>query len=351
MERKNQYNYIQEGDVKLAVPENYYVKGPGKIGTGFYNMDQKLNRDFAVSFIKTYKPKLALDAFGGTGIRGIRFKKEANVNTIISETNRESYNLIKKNVRMNGENIEVYNQNFNSVMNSYLFDYVDLDPYGSVLPYVDSTLMRIKNGGFIGITATDLTALTGSSQKKAFRRYRANIINDKFRHESGIRLLIAEFVKRAAAMDKGAFPYLSLWHSHYYRVIFKIFSSANMADEALEHIHTINKNHDVNSMYTDITEGPIWTGDINKINFDTLNIIENPDKMFLKYLHRIKNEDYNLYFIELSDIAEKNKSNSIPVEYAIEKLRENGMVAGRTEFSETGIKVSSKFDEAIKILF
>ena len=73
--------------------------------------------------------------------------------------------------------------------------------------------------------------------------------------------------------------------------------------------------------------------------------------MFLKYLHRIKNEDYNLYFIELSDIAEKNKSNSIPVEYAIEKLRENGMVAGRTEFSETGIKVSSKFDEAIKILF
>ncbi len=351
MERKNLYNYIQEGDVKLAVPENYYVKGPGKIGTGFYNMDQKLNRDFTVSFVKTFKPKLALDAFGGTGIRGIRFKKEAGVNTVISETNKESYNLIKRNVKMNEGNIEVYNQSFNSVLNSYLFDYVDLDPYGSVLPYIDSTLMRIKNGGFIGITATDLTALTGSSRKKVFRRYHANIINDKFRHESGIRLLIAEFVKRAAALDKGAFPYLSLWHSHYYRVIFKIFSSANMADEALEHIHTVNKNHDVNSMYRDITEGPIWTGDINHINFDSMNIIINPDKLFLKYLSRIKNEDYHIYFIELSDIARKNKFDSIPVEYAVEKLKEIGMRAGRTEFSETGVKVNSEFDEAIKALF
>ena len=58
-------------------------------------------------------------------------------------------------------------------MSRLLFDFIDVDPYGSIVPYLDVALTHVKNGGYIGLTATDLSALTGSAPKKTARRYDA----------------------------------------------------------------------------------------------------------------------------------------------------------------------------------
>ncbi len=351
MEKKNQFKTIDEGKIKLIIPDNFFIKGPGKRSIGFYNMDQKLNRDFTISFLRTVKPKLALDAFGGTGIRGLRINREANIKTVITEINKGSFNFIENNREYNNLNVEIYNKSFQSVLNDYLFDYIDIDPYGSVLPYMDDALINIRNKGYIGITATDLTALTGSMERKTKRRYHALILNDNYRHESGIRLLISEIIKRAASMDKAAFPMLSLWHSHYYRVIFQIFSSANMADELLNKINYVNKNNIISDLYNNVNEGPLWSGNLNSDMVNNLDIIENPDKLFLKYLNRIKNSDLSYYFLELSDIAKFKKIDTLNIEKAIDLLERNNIKSGRTIFSDTGLKIDYNLKEAIKYLY
>ncbi|MEM0139399.1 MAG: N2,N2-dimethylguanosine tRNA methyltransferase [Ferroplasma sp.] len=351
MERKNQYNIISEGEISIEAPDIYFTRGPGSRTAGFYNMDQKLNRDITISFLKAVKPKLALDAFGGTGIRGLRIEKEAGVRTVISELNKKSFQYIEENKALNGSNAEIYRKSFQAVLNDYLFDYIDIDPYGSVLPYLDDTIMNLRNRGYFGVTATDLTALTGSMPVKTKRRYNARIINDTFRHESGIRLLISAVVQRAAAMDIAAMPMLSLWHSHYYRVIFRIQRSASMADNQLENIGLYNRNISMDPLCNNYNEGPLWLGKLNSYGINNLKLVDNPDKLLLKYMERMANDDLSLYFMDLAETAQLRGRDSISINSSIKLLEESGIKAGRTQFSETGIKVDGAIQDAIKILY
>jgi tRNA (guanine26-N2/guanine27-N2)-dimethyltransferase len=351
MEKKNQFKTISEGSVEIMAPENFFVKGPGTRTAGFYNMEQKLNRDLTISFLRTVKPRIALDAFGGTGIRGLRINKEAGMKAVISEINKKSFEYISINKELNDSNVEIYNKTFQAILNDYLFDYIDIDPYGSVLPYMDDAMLNVRNKGYIGITATDLTALTGSMPSKTFRRYGANIINDVYRHESGIRLLIGEIVKRAAAMDKAAIPMISLWHSHYYRIIFQIVSSSHMADTQLEHIGIFDRHFGIAPEYGAYREGPIWLGNLNSEIAGNMDYVENPDKIFMASMNRIKNNDLSLYFADIADFARIKGIDTNSVESSMEKLRESGIICGRSQFSNTGIKVSSAISEALSIIY
>ncbi len=322
---------IDEGKVKIDVPENYFLKGPGRHMPGFYNADQRLNRDVTVSFIRLVKPRLALDAFGGTGVRGIRINLETGTKTVITEINKKSFNYIEKNIEENNADAEAYNTSFECIIDRYLFDYIDIDPYGSIVPYIDKAISRIKNHGYIGVTATDLTALTGSNPNKLKRRYNAFALNDSFKHETGIRILIAFFVRHAAAMDKGAFPLISLWHSHYYRIFFKIENGSSNADKSLSMLGYYNKNKGISEYYNDISEGEMWLGDINKYA-----------SMIDYKIERIQHDDESLYFIDLKDLSKFKKSDQISVKRALNILDKNGIKAYRTQFSYTGLKVKDK---------
>lgn len=50
-------------------------------------------------------------------------------------------------------------------------DIIDLDPYGSVVPFLDSALDSIKNGGLLCITCTDTRVLCGPDLVKCFYYY------------------------------------------------------------------------------------------------------------------------------------------------------------------------------------
>lgn len=50
-------------------------------------------------------------------------------------------------------------------------DIIDLDPYGSVVPFLDCALGSIKNGGLLCITCTDTRVLCGPDLVKCFYYY------------------------------------------------------------------------------------------------------------------------------------------------------------------------------------
>ncbi len=344
---------IREGLSQIFIPDDKILPGPGTKRVGFYNPDQVLNRDITVALVNALKPRNYLDGFGGTGIRGIRVSKETGTNSVIAEINRKSVEVIERNRKENEVDLEIRNEPFESVVSRLLFDFIDVDPYGSIVPYLDVALTHVKNGGYIGLTATDLSALTGSAPKKTARRYGAHVENDRLRHETGIRLLLSYIAKRAAAMDKHIVPLISFWRSHYYRTIIKVSHGAGRADEGLLNIRAISKSEVVGPLYPQSEEGPLWTGSLNSqdvVEKSCKQVMEGIEAKSLQFLGTLPHEDARMYFFETADYA-SYLGKSIPrLDALVELLRENlGAVAWRTHFSPTGLKVNVNHAEFMRI--
>lgn len=343
---------ISEQSAEIEVPDDYTRNGPGSKMPGFYNRTQKLNRDISVLFVKSLKPAKSLDAFGGTGVRGIRLAKETGTEVTISEQNPLAYKYVTRNISLNGMKIKSHNLSFQQTCDTDIFDYIDIDPYGSVVHYADQALNSVRPGGFVGFTATDLSTLTGSVKNKTRRRYNGYIENDSFRHEMGLRLLISYIVKRAAVFDRAAIPLISLWNSHFYRLFFKVEKGVHKADRLLDSIDYINKKELLWDKYKDIEEGPVWTGKLNDTNVLQM-IIDNAETInsgaVNKYLHFMRGEDRMLLFWDLTRITQERHSDMPRILNIIDRLNEKGLEAGRTEFCETGVKCACEIEDVLSV--
>ena len=344
--------FLREGLAEVRVSGEEIKLGPGTRRAGFYNRDQVMNRDVTMAVLQILKPRLYLDGFGGTGVRGIRVAREVGTHSVISEINRSSFDLIKENVKKNEVDAEVYNEPFESIASKYMFDFIDIDPYGSVVPFLDVALSHVRNGGYLGITATDLSALTGSAPQKTRRRYGAFIGNDRLRHESGIRLLMSYVAGRAAALDRYTVPILSFWKSHYYRIIVRVRNGTGEADKMLKNISQVNKSSELSPIYRDIPEGPLWKSVLNSgevIQAINAGSFEHLDGRSVELMKNLGNEDEMFLFYELSDFASHFKRSLPKLEEIMSSISgETGETAYRTHFSPTAVKAhigSAEFQE------
>lgn len=344
---------VEEGSATIDVPGNPVQKGPGTKRAGFFNSSQRLNRDLTLSFLAAVRPSHALDAFGGTGVRGIRISKELGIEATISEINPASCRVIEKNAELSKAEVSLYNESFEKTLERKLFDYIDVDPYGSVVPYADKAVTSVKNGGYVAFTATDLSALTGSVPAKTLRRYQAFIQTDSFKHEMGVRLLISYVVRRAAAYDLAATPLLSFWYSHFYRVIFRIERGASKSDHSVNQIGFVNKNNLLGGIYDDVDEGPVWTGNLQsssileKISSQKMEHVKETSD---RYAHILRSEDKSLLFVELTDIARSVRSNIPKISDLVEFLEKKSISSVRTHFSPTGLKTEGDPSEVYSLI-
>lgn len=348
---------LEEGLSTIELPDFELDKGPGTKRAGFYNPQQVLNRDITILLLKELNTTSYLDGFGGSGIRGIRVSLETGSKAAISEINSRSAEIIRENVKRNHVEAEVLNEPFESVVSRNLFDFIDVDPYGSIVPFLDVALTHVKNNGYLGLTATDLSALTGSAPSKTRRRYNAYIKTDMLKHESGLRLLIAYVAQRAAAMDKSVTPVLSFWKSHYYRIVVRVKHGSGVADRTLENIGTISKHQSVSDIYEDIYEGPLWKGklqDSKLINSVKRKRVENISPNTYNFIETIRNEDNQFYFYELTDFARNLGRSLPPISKVVREIEDKYHTpAFRTHFSPTGIKAKisgSEFGELFNII-
>lgn len=343
-----------EGLARIKITSLQERKGPGKSGSGFYNPDQKINRDITVIFLRYARPRLALDGFGATGIRGIRFSLEAGIRSVIAEKNRVSYEIARNNVLMNGADCEVVNESFQAVSSKIPFDFIDVDPYGSPLPYLDQAIFSVKNGGYVGLTATDLSALTGSAAAKTRLRYDAHVVRDAYMHEKGLRLLWRTVIRRAAQLESLAIPQLSLWHSHFYRIIFKVKRGVRAAESALDRIGIMDLHGLLGESYPAVQEGPFWLGELYSKDFLSRMAIPdhlNADAQLLRYVENFRNEDLSLLFIDSREIASRRRTSPMSLEKMKRVIMKMGIDQfGRTNFSHTGLKVRGALPEIIEVI-
>ena len=132
-----------------------------RMGSVFYNPVQEFNRDMTVLFLATYSKKeekqlSILEALSASGLRCIRYKKEIdNVEKILAnDLDPRAAQLIKLNIEHNGvtQGVVVHNMDANYLMNTLtkdnlIYNVIDLDPYGTALPFLDAAISSISTGG------------------------------------------------------------------------------------------------------------------------------------------------------------------------------------------------------------
>jgi len=385
----------QEGKVKVLVPKlRAFVTSPSEYAPSkapvFYNPVMELNRDIAVLVLQAYQRTLdreisVCEPLAGCGIRGIRFAVgvEGVKNVVINDINVKAFQLASYNVQINGLNdrVLVKNEDANFLLSSHgaprkRFDAIDIDPFGSPAPYLDSAIRALRNGGLLALTATDVAPLCGVHPKACIRKYGGKPLRTGYCHELAVRLLAACLALTAAKYDIGVSIVFSHSANHYVRVYATIQHGAKKADENIKNMgyifHCFKCFHREPAKGLFLTSGsgkcsecgskinvagPLWLGKIFDEQFCGLIEKEVKQRTFKhgqkirRILILIKDEvEAPLTYYVLDKLCDVLALPVPPVREVVEALREKGFQAFLTHFNSRGIRSNVPATEIKELL-
>ncbi|KAJ9444986.1 hypothetical protein DIPPA_70116 [Diplonema papillatum] len=251
----------------------------------FYNPVQVVNRDLSTLVIRGYdaarreKPfkkgrrkedgLRILEALSATGLRAVRYWKEIPGidKIIVNDLLPAAVDNIKRNLDYNNvpqskvvpncddavslmqrlgtslskkQLLSVSDEGAASVLlASEKMDVVDLDPYGTAAPFLDSAISCAEEGGLLCITCTDCDVLCGVHPEACHHKYGAISVKAKYCHEMAVRILLGCVERHAIRHGKYIKPLLCLQIDFYVRVFVRIHSSkaeAKLSISKMSHI-------------------------------------------------------------------------------------------------------------------
>ncbi len=370
---------VTEGLAKIIIPKRELFQRPDQTyepawSPVFYNPLMKPCRDLTVLVNYSYfgnKSYFFIDSLAGTGVRGIRLGLETNGYGIINDVDPIAYYYMLRNIELNNlsQRVQPYMCESNALFNNFTFsgvivDYIDIDPYGSPIPFIDSAVKTLGKNSLLGVTATDTAPLVCSHRHKTLRRYNIECMKTDFEKELGLRILIYNLIIRSASQDVCLKPLISYYHKHYYRVFFETTRSGSKAFENVskcrgylwycpktlergfvKEINTIENNC---SDGEQIVAGPLWICNLGDTDF-LKKLIDNVEK-FANYidLNLLKQLKILLYeyrieqpYIRYDKFFSKIGRNMIPIEEFINIIKKQGFEASRSHFDPRGVRTNA----------
>ncbi|MEF8879648.1 MAG: tRNA (guanine(10)-N(2))-dimethyltransferase [Candidatus Thermoplasmatota archaeon] len=356
-----------EGDTKfLSYSDNHSDRGPAsKTEHPFYNPAMELNRDLSILvcqwIINNSDRKIEIcDGLSASGVRGLRIKNEidGDFNIVLNDWNKKSYELIKKNRRYTGlEHIEVTNKNLNTLLSEKKFDYIDIDPFGTPVAFVDSAMRSIKDQGVLACTATDTAALCGVYPNVSLRRYGVRSYHNFLMKETAVRILLRFLMKEAAKHDKTIKPLLSHSSDHYFRIYVKVLKGAKKADRDLKKISNMDAERYFFSDNNKTTFESIWSEKIHEkemiqeIKKYLLNKKLNTKNAIYQLLEHLEDEvDFPAFFYYVDEITSALKISPPKRKTFFRQIEKEGYRVCRTHFNPIGFKTKAP-KEIVKKVF
>jgi tRNA (guanine26-N2/guanine27-N2)-dimethyltransferase len=383
---------IKEGKIQVLVPN---LKAYGVVPSDyapskapvFYNPVMEFNRDLTVLAFRAYQKLVnheisICEPLTSQGIRGIRYAAEIDgvSRLLLSDISTKAVELAQHNIELNDlqNKITLKHSDANRTLSNNAspkkrFDIIDLDPFGTPVPYLDSAFRALKNKGLLAATATDLAPLCGVHAKACIRKYGGKPMRTEYCHELAVRLLAGCMAKVAAQHDIGMQVLFSHSSDHYIRVYAQISYGAKKADESLKSTGYIQ--HCFNCMHREITHqpfgcptcpecgakmdytGPLWTGSIADQDFVERIIAENRSVSFRnsakisKLLTQIKDEaTASATYYVIDRLSGKLNLPAPANQTFIETLKAAGYQAVPTHFNPRGIKTDAQAVVLHKIL-
>jgi tRNA (guanine26-N2/guanine27-N2)-dimethyltransferase len=366
---------VKEGDTIILAPKLSIFNMVPPRSPAFYNPAAKLNRDVSLKIYSAYanlkhSDLIFADTLSGVGARGLRVAKECSGigGVYLNDLNPKAIELAKQAAVLN----DIVDRCVFSTKDALLFlaehstpesrfDIVDVDPFGSPLPYLPASIRAVKRGGLVSLTATDTAVLCGVYPRIALRRYGGLSMRCEYGNEVGARLLLGAATKQAISINLSIDPVFAHASRHYIRVYFTLESSASKADENLKKIGHIN--HCSGCGYRESGEqkslcprcgakmssaGPLWLGGLHsKSILDSAlrfkpNHLRPADKIVTLAL-----DEYDLpptYYI-VDKVAERLNVATPSTKDIISFLKAKGFRAARTIFNPKGVRTDAQIKD------
>lgn len=182
------------------------------------------------------------------------------------EPEDDRYGSKSEQVFVNG--LDFRNKDARIAMIESGYQWIDLDPFGSPVQFLDAALQGLSRTGVLEITATDTAALTGSSASSQARRYGAKGIVDVYAHDDAVRLLLATVATSAARLDKSITPLMALFDGHHVRISCLVKTSRENASKISNSIGWRVRESDIPYRFVqhptpeqvERASGPMWIG-------------------------------------------------------------------------------------------
>lgn len=384
-----QTEIVEEGKVRFVVPKlETYKKSPNEYAPSgapvFYNPIMELNRDIAVLALQAYQRTLGrgirvCEPLTGCGVRGIRLAAEVDgiEEIVVNDISREAAKLARFNIEQNNltKLISVANEDANLLLNRYAaprkrFDYIDVDPFGSPAPYIDSAVRALRDGSLLALTATDMASLCGVYPKACMRKYGGKPLRTEYCHELAVRLLAGCLATVAARHEMEIRVLFSHSTNHYIRLYTSVHYGAKKADVSLQKmgyiLHCFNCFHRESSegMFSYLKQecpecgfklksaGPLWLGELFDETFCSLMEKDaerrhlKQEKRIVKLLSLAKNEAKApiAYFV-VDKFCDKLNLPAPPIIKVSEELRNRSFQAVLTHFNSKGIRTNASAKE------
>ena len=327
---------MKEGAVRFKAEEKDVVDSDMDI---FYNPEKKLERDLTVivSRLLDDDARIALP-LAGSGVRGLRMLKESSSSfDLYINDKRDGFKEdFENDLRRNDvdRNVSVFETDANKFLNNqYSFDYVEIDPFGTPNPFLDSSIRKLRHNGILAVTATDTAPLCGTYPTTCKRKYWSDPLQNHEMHESGLRILIRKIQLMGSQHEKALFPILAFSKRHYFKVFFRMKHKKRVCDDVIEKHGT----------YKD--KGPMWLGKLHdKHVFEELDVSGWVDDETKSLLDMIRQEKHSIGFYAVEELTRELKINAPKIKDVVDAVD-----GSRTHFSPTGFKTDKEKSDVLEI--
>ena len=371
---------LKEGSAIIEVPKKV-IQHITEKNEVFYNPAMAVNRDLTVLLLRVFvkekdRPIKVAEPLAASAIRSIRILKEVpNVEKVyINDLSLDALNYARKNLELNNidlSKVEIFNEDANVfLLKTKYYDYIDIDPFGTPVDFLDATAKSLAHRGIAGITATDTAPLSATYPRTCLRRYFAKPIENEFYHEVGLRILIKKIAEFFFQYDIPIEVVFSYSYLHHFRVFIKRYRGARRVDEILKNnigylLYCHKCLYRSTLPITDLREidltcpvcghkldwaGPLWIGNLWNTDYVNQMVEELPNvevqKETEKLLKVIEKESKvpSVGFYTLSALGKAFKLPYLPTKKQV--LKELNAV--ETHFAGDGFRTSLNHLEVIE---
>jgi tRNA (guanine26-N2/guanine27-N2)-dimethyltransferase len=220
----------REGATELALPPSPAERGPAKRRAVFYNAAMALDRDLSVAVLAAWRLRAGdalrgWDMLSATGARGLRLLHESGAfaEMTLTDAHPEAQAVLAANAGpFAPRGARVLPWDARRPIAHEAFEYVDLDPFGTPVPFLTAAFESLIPGGLLAVTATDMPVLAGVQRKACEGRYGATPLRGHLGPEGGLRILLAYLDRAARARGRTLRPMLAYVLGHHVRAYVEV---------------------------------------------------------------------------------------------------------------------------------
>ncbi len=136
----------------------------------------------------------------------------------------------------NPEQLSIQKGDLRQIVYSGGWQWIDIDPYGSPIPFLDSAMQNLARKAILQVSATDTAALCGTYPQVTRRRYAAYAVNDTVTHDTAMRILLGNIALCAAKHERSIEPLMSVFDGHHTRVSVLVTPGKKNASNVYENL-------------------------------------------------------------------------------------------------------------------